>query len=128
MLSPGHNATALKSKKSLLVNEHHQKKKKKIFLFSKKVLPNSFTTVAWFAGCPFSAEEEETLRPEKGHTCSYSVLGSTFWRVSFSSAQLYSSYIAHSSTCAKSDVGLILYPQSLLSDLKSCPVSVTHLH
>lgn len=78
--------------------------KKEIFLFSKRVLPNSFPTAAWVVGgVSFPAGEEEMLRLGKERTYCIHMLGSRSRRVQFSSALLHSSCIAQTSTCAKSD-------------------------
>lgn len=79
-------------------------------------------------GSPFPAGEDKTLKPEKGHTCSYSHARSRFWSVHFSSAHPCSGCIAWSSTFASFDAGSILCQQSLPPELKSCHVSVILLH
>uniref|UniRef100_A0A671FRA8 Uncharacterized protein n=1 Tax=Rhinolophus ferrumequinum TaxID=59479 RepID=A0A671FRA8_RHIFE len=43
------------------------KYKKEIFLFSKRVLPNSFPIAAWLVGSPFPAGEEKTQTRERAH-------------------------------------------------------------
>lgn len=81
------------------------KYKKEIFLFSKRVLPNSFPIAAWLVGSPFPAGEEKTQTRQRAHMLLTHMRRGRFWSVNFSSAQLWSRCIARSSTFASFDAG-----------------------